>query len=650
MTRPGCRYGGTHETKITPPQPNQRLGGSLSRPRQICKRLRLVSVRAGVAAWTVGLVFFGAALLVGAVETSARDVSYVEPRRGGGEIAIEAISPFAKARNTLPIKNVRVDRFGEDIQCLLFALPGQNCVRWPKASAAKFILLRSHDETDFRPSFLQNYYLFKIVGIYNCLFAGDRAASQAESTIFDRCNTHILPIWQSPPIFWRALWKWTPPNIFDVHEGALNFFVCRERVLESAISFFQSEPLQNGYAHSRSSSKKDAYGGPYYRIAKGAAFLLLCFILGSFGIVRIRQDSCDDNPNQRNDKRRAAITALALVIGWVAGVYGTILILPGVAELTAFNRRSEDVRVLPIVVSELKFRNIERHVFGADLVEASDDPAFEDGPKALNRVRVDCANNILSYAVIDGAVRIIGQPVIDAALIGREQTDLMRNGFTNESFGGLFGDVLQDASDNASFAADRANDRGFTANAADNTALAAVLVDALAADIGFIDLYNAAKLSLRLDKSGPDAVCHIPSRFKRTKAHVAPQLPRADAFLAGHHQMRDFEPISQRLVRIFEDRPGNDRKSIARRTAGGALGALPMPLAGFEIIDLGIAAARAMHAVWPTPSLQVGFAGVLISDRKHGVELSRGHLMDRLWTTCSHKKSLPTDGRTITHV
>src|SRR5260370_9316949 len=119
-----------------------------------------------------------------------------------------------------------------------------------------------------------------------------------------------------------------------------------------------------------------------------------------------------------------------------------------------------------------------------------------------------------------GAVRIIVQPVIDAALIGREQTGLMRNGFTNESFGGLFGDVLQDASDNAAFAADRANDRGFTANAADNTALAAVLVYALASDIGFIDLYNAANLSLTLDKSGPYALVHIPRRFNRTTPHV----------------------------------------------------------------------------------------------------------------------------------
>jgi hypothetical protein len=56
--------------------------------------------------------------------------------------------------------------------------------------------------------------------------------------------------------------------------------------------------------------------------------------------------------------------------------------------LASADRRSEDVRVLPIVVSELKFRNVERHVFGADLTEASDDPALEDAPETFKGGRL----------------------------------------------------------------------------------------------------------------------------------------------------------------------------------------------------------------------------------------------------------------------
>jgi len=36
------------------------------------------------------------------------------------------------------------------------------------------------------------------------------------------------------------------------------------------------------------------------------------------------------------------------------------------------NRRPEDIRILSIVVAELEFRDVERHVFGAHLVECAD--------------------------------------------------------------------------------------------------------------------------------------------------------------------------------------------------------------------------------------------------------------------------------------
>jgi hypothetical protein len=356
----------------------------------------------------------------------------------------------------------------------------------------------------------------------------------------------------------------------------------------------------------------------------------------------------------------AKIIATLMILIWVAAFLlhtriGIGLMLIAVIvfvglKLASANRRSEDIRIVPIVVTELKFRDVQRHVFGTDLVEASNNTALEDRPKALNRVRVDCADNVLPYAVIDCAVRIIGQPVIDAALIGSEQTDFVRDGFTNEGFGGLFGDVLQNARDDIAFAADRANDRRLTTNAADDAALAAVLVDALAANISLVNLNNTTKLSLRLNKSGSDAVSHKPSGFERAEAHVAPELPRADAFLAGHHQMRDLEPVPQGLVRVLEDCADQNREPIA---VWGTLLALPMPLAGFEFIDGGIATARANRPLGPAAGFQIPFAGVLVPDGKPSVKFSRGHLMDRLGTPFgprSHGKALPNDGGILNHV
>jgi hypothetical protein len=49
---------------------------------------------------------------------------------------------------------------------------------------------------------------------------------------------------------------------------------------------------------------------------------------------------------------------------------------------------TKDVLVAPVVIPELKLRDVERHVFRADLVKRADNAAFEDRPEAFNRVRI----------------------------------------------------------------------------------------------------------------------------------------------------------------------------------------------------------------------------------------------------------------------
>jgi hypothetical protein len=49
----------------------------------------------------------------------------------------------------------------------------------------------------------------------------------------------------------------------------------------------------------------------------------------------------------------------------------------------SLNRRSENVIIEAVVISELKFRDVQRHVFGAHLVERAHHAALEDRPKAL---------------------------------------------------------------------------------------------------------------------------------------------------------------------------------------------------------------------------------------------------------------------------
>src|SRR5712691_6361469 len=74
--------------------------------------------------------------------------------------------------------------------------------------------------------------------------------------------------------------------------------------------------------------------------------------------------------------------------------------------LASSNCRSEDIRVLAIVVAELEFCDIERHIFGAHLVERSDNAALEDRPEAFNRVRMHGTDHIATARMVHALVRI----------------------------------------------------------------------------------------------------------------------------------------------------------------------------------------------------------------------------------------------------
>jgi hypothetical protein len=57
----------------------------------------------------------------------------------------------------------------------------------------------------------------------------------------------------------------------------------------------------------------------------------------------------------------------------------------------SFDRRSEDVSVLPIVITELELCNIKRHIFAAHFVECADHAALEDRPESFDGLGMDRA-------------------------------------------------------------------------------------------------------------------------------------------------------------------------------------------------------------------------------------------------------------------
>lgn len=121
-------------------------------------------------------------------------------------------------------------------------------------------------------------------------------------------------------------------------------------------------------------------------------------------------------------------------------------------------RRPKNVIVEAVVIFELAFRDVERKVLAADLVIAADDAALELRPEALNRVRVDRADNVTLGGMIDGFMRVVGgQSAIDAAFVGRQQAYFIRDDFADKRFAFVLADCAKDAGDDVTLALHSAN-------------------------------------------------------------------------------------------------------------------------------------------------------------------------------------------------
>ncbi len=114
-------------------------------------------------------------------------------------------------------------------------------------------------------------------------------------------------------------------------------------------------------------------------------------------------------------------------------------------------------------------------------------------------------------------------------------------------------------------------------------------------------------------------MAHIKGRAVGTGTNHPMDLKRADAFLRREHQVQDFEPYQQLVVRVLEDRPADDAKPIVL-----AVFAQPVKRPRVEFVDGGVAASRAFHAIRPAALSQVLLAGIFV--RKERIKLRERHL------------------------
>jgi hypothetical protein len=298
-------------------------------------------------------------------------------------------------------------------------------------------------------------------------------------------------------------------------------------------------------------------------------------------------------------------------------------------------RRIEHGGIEAVIVTELKFRDVERHIFRGHFVERADHATLEDRPEALDCVRVNGANNVLLLVVLHGLARIFDQPIVNLIVVGCQQANLVGNDFADKRHGVLGVDVIENAGDHVALPLDCANDRrlaGRLRTGLSVVPLVPMAVLVLAADVGFVDFDDAAQLQCRINQRRADFVAHGMGRLVATETHHALNLEGAHALLARQHQMGDPEPVSEGLLGVLENRAAEAREPIALRCAGAALPVEGLVAGG--VVQIDVPATRTGNALRPTAGDQVTKARFIVTNRETGLKLGRGHLRDWLRTFC----------------
>jgi hypothetical protein len=277
------------------------------------------------------------------------------------------------------------------------------------------------------------------------------------------------------------------------------------------------------------------------------------------------------------------------------------------------NHFFENIGIVSVIVTERKFREIEREIFLADMVKASHDAALEQAPEAINAPGMNQPAHVLTLTMLYRFVVVVTiKQTIAGMLIGSDKRNLLVYRLANEAIKRTGVGAFDHLANNVPLARDRANDGDFTSgSASDIAALESVFVFFFSADIGFIDLNHAKKLyNIFILHRSADSVAHIPCRPVVTASDLPMNLKGTDSFLALRHQVNDLEPSPKRIVGILEHGPTDNREAIAVFTTAIFVLAKPMEGTRFERVYLFAVAAWTTNAIGPAQLFQILLASL----------------------------------------
>jgi len=287
--------------------------------------------------------------------------------------------------------------------------------------------------------------------------------------------------------------------------------------------------------------------------------------------------------------------------------------------------RTENVGVLPVVVAPLEFRDVERQIFGADMVEATHNAALQQRPEAIDCLGMDQSAHIFTAPVADGLMRELWRETDVAAMfVSGDKADFLRHGHPDEMAHGPHVRFAQHASHDVALPLNGTDDDFLAAAASAGSLFIPMSVLVLAADIGFINLDDTHQLAkLGVDQSRANAVAHVVCGRVGAEAHHAMDLQRGNTLLAGQHEVDHTEPLAHPDIGILENCP--DQYGEAITSDLGALSALPVKRTISDGRDFLIPAAWATNTIRPAASNQICLAGIV--GREQFVELPNCHLL-----------------------
>jgi hypothetical protein len=298
--------------------------------------------------------------------------------------------------------------------------------------------------------------------------------------------------------------------------------------------------------------------------------------------------------------------------------------------------RFEDVRILPVVVTELEFRKVERQIFLTHIVIRAHDAPFQQRPERFDVLSVNLPTYVFTLTVAYNFM--LRNKSIARVLIGCNEVNIVCDYLAHKTIERWSIGVLDYLARDVALPADSSNNCGFAGKATSALYLfVPMAVAVLAANERFVYLDGAHELrKVCILHCGADALADIPSRFVGARTDHPMNLKGRDAFLALAHQIDNLEPRYERDVCVLENGLSNYREPIAVLLA---ISALPVESL-FQRVNLIVATTRTLNdTIWPTHVAEQSLASIVGCVIAFYIGQSQIRLRGK-WLTRLHEKRI----------